>query len=517
MITKQKKLVVLLLAIILLLVLFSSCQNHTPNVPESPIKDNKPSDDESNTSTEIFSISEEQFEAEKAILACLNLFNDNNGIITDGVFTEDYIYDDITIKKGSKASFSNVSNSRLLSDYENIEISLAIDNDGKPYKVEYAGSISGNTIKTNIFTGSSEYKSTPASIICNIYFDELYSLVKNYSMGKEISDEFTIYNDESFLDIWKAQKGWIVFSSNLFDEAKHKINFTFQNGDVSSLIIDGWCEANKNSEGETELKVSENPLFKGNVPLTDEEALELSSMLNAFYLYMQVEYSNNPTPPEFEWIGENPGWEFELNNLYIPTFFGKPVYVSGTETQSSAGGIQFDLEINDHKVEVSFSNDFSSSIIIDERNYSYLSDIAFQRFIECYNIIRPLWDIFGYFLYGYDENVEMNPSYEVSQEGNYKVYEFKDTDLGTLFSPILNGKLKVSEEDFYFILEMKDIYYDYVIILESSGFFKKESKCPQFKSLKYVETGHEISEFELNAYNVLYEAFDDFESSYAEK
>ena len=280
-----------------------------------------------------------------------------------------------------------------------------------------------------------------------------------------------------------------------------------KNKDENINLIDENSESEENNSEE---------VVEEKVPLTDEEALELSSMLMAFYLYMQVQYPLDTQTPEFEWIGDNLGWEFKLNNLYVPTFFGKPVYISGTETQAPGTGIQFDLEINGHKVEVNFSSDFSSSIIIDEINYSYLSDIVFQRFIECYNIIRPLWDIFGYFLYGYN-NDDINPYYVVLEEGKYTVYEFKDSDLGTLFSPILNGTLKISEEDFYFILEMNNASNDYILTLQSSGYLKKEGKCPQFKSLKYVETNHEISDFELNAYNVLYEAFDIFESANVEK
>ena len=192
--------------IFMLFILLISCSPSGNTIPADENNQSPPKEELSSSSI-VFSISHNQFEAEKSILACLNLLNNNNEIIVDGILSDDYIFDDITIKKGSKVYFSSLSTSRNLMDkIENIDIALKVTTDEKTFDVKYLGTISDNKIETEIFNvDNEEFSSTPASLICSTDIDSLYSLIKDFCLGKEPSEEFKIYKDESFLDSWKIR------------------------------------------------------------------------------------------------------------------------------------------------------------------------------------------------------------------------------------------------------------------------------------------------------------------------
>ena len=448
-----------------------------------------------------FTITEDQLAAEKAVMLALNLPEDSE-YISNGKIIKDYTADGITIREGSVISLSETSSTtRSLRNSGKISLKLDISADGYEFPVEYTGMQDGDSIRTETFSGKESYGSTPAAIICSDSKESLENLIKAFVSDTKIPDGFDIVPERSFYDNFQSGKGWIEFRSSAIDESMHKVNFTITGDGITEMMLDGWCISDTNG-----IRASANPFIREDgAPLSDQEALEIAPSLLAFYLYMQAIYTD-PIPLG---IISYDGWSFELKNLYVPSFFGEPVHVTGKETQDlgGSGNIVFDLMIGEHRVEMEMSSDsFVEYLRIDGKGYNHLSNRLSQINIEYYLILRPLWVLFDYAVYG-SRSFSEKGSCKNYTDGAYQVFEFENFYPGGLFSPYITGTMKVSDKDFYFDIEM----ISSGVPSESSaqhiaaeGVLLENGKYPQFTSLTFFNSSHVYSDYELNANNVIY-------------
>ena len=448
-----------------------------------------------------FTITEDQLAAEKAVMLALNLPEDSE-YISNGKFIKDYTADGITIREGSVISLSETSSTtRSLRNSGKISLKLDISADGDEFPVEYTGMQDGDSIRTETFSGKESYGSTPAAIICSDSKESLENLIKAFVSGTKIPAGFDIVPERSFYDNFQSGKGWIEFRSSAIDESMHKVNFTITGDGITEMMLDGWCISDTNG-----IRASANPFIREDgAPLSDQEALELSSSLPAFYMYIMVSYpyQEDKTYDNVEWLDE--GWQFSLDDLLVPAFFGTPVSVSGTETQEN--GIEFDLVIGNHKVKLEMNYDWSAKVfIIDGKSYMHLSDKVMQSSVESAAIIRSFWDMLAFALYDEDKTTDSG-SFETATEGEYTVYQFnKVTGIG-LFVGLVDGELKASEKDFHFdvTLNPRLLGNDNTVRFRGDGYFL-DGKAPQFASFEIIDSSHVLSVFELGFYNELYSA-----------
>ena len=264
----KKQLYIFLVLLVSALVM--SCSPDANNPPDG--NDNQPGT-EPDRDLLAFSITEEKFLTEKAVLSVLSLENSDE-YISNGKFIKDYTDDvlGITIHEGSVVS-SDIQ-AKAIGDQSSFDLRVSDKADSKIREVKYKGSSDGNI---SFSSGDAEYSSLPIAFLSERYISEIRNIIISYCTKGELPSGYTLYENESFYDDKITRLGWIVFSSPLIDGIRHKVNFQYINGLISFIIFDGWYDSDKDGA------VDDPAIKDDDAPLSDEEAIKLAPSMLSFY------------------------------------------------------------------------------------------------------------------------------------------------------------------------------------------------------------------------------------------
>lgn len=474
---------ILVISLIVMLAIFASCSNDNKSPsssnggnPQTPVR---PPADQTAT---VFTISQSQFEAEKALLAGYNalLSADSSSIEqADGrmEFKADVESDDVIIKAGSyytglMPSSGARSASARAAGTTSIEVDMKVAPVGSPsdvMSISFKGSADADmsNLKTDSFVvidSSNEqtsFDSTPGVFLATAYDSTLESIIKSFVQSNS-AQGCEVDEDASYYDLQKKM-GWVVFRSQTIDGSWHKLNFTLASDgcSISEYTLDGWCE--KSSSGE--VAVAENPAVKGdNGPITDDEAVELASTLFGY-----VQYLGNMTKggvpsslPSGMTLGNNGVISF--TEYVEPLFFGRPVSITGSygPTEYSYEVFCFDIDsfdgIEDIYIEIGSDGSRTTTggkvyaFTVGGASYMHLKDETYLAMIRMFTLSSYIPSIF--------EDIDKDALDEsftgVTQEnGKYIFTDAKPTDgVGFDGEPenpsrfTLNGSIEISGSSF---------------------------------------------------------------------
>lgn len=413
---------ILVISLIVMLAIFASCSNDNKSPestnggsPQTPVR---PPVDQTAT---VFTISQSQFEAEKALLAGYNalLSADSSSIEqADGrmEFKADVKSGDVIIKAGSyytglMPSSGARSASARAADATSIEVDMKVapvDRPSDVMSISFKGSADADmsNLKTDSFVvidSSNEqtsFDSTPGVFLATSYDSTLESIIRSFVQSNS-AQGCEVDEDASYYDLQKKM-GWVVFRSQTIDGSWHKLNFTLaSDNSISEYTLDGWCE--KSSSGE--VAVAENPAVKGdNGPITDDEAVELASTLFGYiqYLMSLVISVDGTTSYGGMTILESGGVEFK--NYEEPLFFGRPVKVTGAFRPASGQVFCFDMDSFDgiEGIYIEIGSDGSETttggnvyaFTVGGASYMHLKDETYLAMIRMFTLSSYMPSIF---------------------------------------------------------------------------------------------------------------------------
>ena len=415
---------ILVISLIVMLAIFASCSNDNKSPgssnggnPQTPVR--PPADQ----TAAVFTISQSQFEAEKALLAGYNalLSADYSSSIeqADGrmEFKVDVTSGDVIIKAGSyytgmmPPSVARSVSSRAAGT-TSIEVDMKVAPVGSPsdvMSISFKGSADADmsNLKTDSFvvTDSSNrqtsFDSTPGVFLATSYDSTLESIIRSFvqpnsAQGCEVDEDASYYDSQK-------KMGWVVFRSQAIDGSWHKLNFTLAlDNSISGYTLDGWCE--KSSSGE--VAVTENPAVKGdNGPITDDEAVELASTLFGYVQYLGNMTSGGVSSlPSGMTRGENNGINF--TGYVEPLFFGRPVPITGSfgPTEYSDEVFCFDIDsfdgIEDIYIEIGSDGSETTTggnvyaFTVGGASYMHLKDETYLAMIRMFTLLSYMPSIF---------------------------------------------------------------------------------------------------------------------------
>lgn len=412
---------ILVISLIVMLAMLASCSNDNKSPestnggsPQTPVR---PPVDQSAAA---FTITQSQFEAEKALLAGYSALRDGDSVQESGgkyVFSRDVTSGDVIIKAGSyytglMPSSGARSASARAADATSIEVDMKVapvDRPSDVMSISFKGSADADmsNLKTDSFVvidSSNEqtsFDSTPGIFLATAYDSTLRSIISSFVQSNSVLD-CKVDEDASYYDSQKKM-GWVVFRSQVIDDSWHKLNFTLAlDGSISEYTLDGWCE--KSSSGE--VAVAENPAVKGdNGPITDDEAVELASTL---FGYMQ--YLGNMTTggvssslPTGMTRGEN---GINFTGYVEPLFFGRPVSITGSfgPTEYSYEVFCFDMDsfdgIEDIYIEIGSDGSRTTTggacyaFTVGGASYMHLKDETYLAMIRMFTLSSYMPSIF---------------------------------------------------------------------------------------------------------------------------
>ena len=493
----KKQLYIFLVLLVSALVM--SCSPGANNPPDG--NDNQPGT-EPDRDLMAFSITEEKFLAEKAVLSVLSLENSDE-YISNGKFIKDYEDKSlgITIHEGSVVSSD--SQAKAIGDQSSFDLLVSGEDGSKIREVKYKGNSDGNNISFS--SGDKDYESLPIAFLSGRYMKEIREIIISYCTTGELPQGYTLYKDESFYDDKITWLGWIVFSSPHVDGIRHKVNFQYINGYISFIIFDGWYDSDKDGA------VDDPAIKDDDAPLSDEEAIKLAPSMLSFYFYIQC---RKTIYPDDESIITKDGWNFETIDMHVPDFFGKEDSIVNGYMKQTGGKIWFDFTIDGHRVEICLENPPNTSplamqlhyLYIDGYNYSHLKDIVTESSMEGYYMARPLYAVFEY--------VAGMPSYGTPSgicTETESGYEFDNFNSGALFCPDITGTFDISGDTFEFdlvidvVLSASDYSEIINVPIKGSGYFKfGNKKGPQLEFIYFSDTDKMLSDLEIDRYNMIY-------------
>lgn len=472
---------ILVISLIVMLAIFASCSNDNKSPgssnggnPQTPVR--PPADQ----TAAVFTISQSQFEAEKALLAGYNvlLSADYSSSIeqADGrmEFKADVTSGDVIIKAGSyytgmmPPSVARSVSSRAAGT-TSIEVDMKVAPVGSPsdvMSISFKGSADADmsNLKTDSFvvTDSSNrqtsFDSTPGVFLATSYDSTLESIIRSFvqpnsAQGCEVDEDASYYDSQK-------KMGWVVFRSQAIDGSWHKLNFTLAlDNSISGYTLDGWCE--KSSSGK--VAVTENPAVKGdNGPITDDEAVELASTLFGYVQYLGNMTSGGVSSlPSGMTRGEN---GINFTGYVEPLFFGRPVSITGSfgPTEYSYEVFCFDMDsfdgIEDIYIEIGSDGSETTTggnvyaFTVGGASYMHLKDETYLAMIRMFTLSSYMPSIFEAIA---DQKVSTEFPGVIEAGGKY---DFKDvepansTDYdgnqeeGSSFT--LNGSIEISGSSF---------------------------------------------------------------------
>lgn len=470
---------ILVISLIVMLAMLASCSNDNKSPestnggsPQTPVR---PPVDQSAAA---FTITQSQFEAEKALLAGYSALRDGDSVQESGgkyVFSRDVTSGDVIIKAGSyytglMPSSGARSASARAADATSIEVDMKVapvDRPSDVMSISFKGSADADmsNLKTDSFVvidSSNEqtsFDSTPGIFLATAYDSTLRSIISSFVQSNSVLD-CKVDEDASYYDLQKKM-GWVVFRSQVIDDSWHKLNFTLaSDGSISEYTLDGWCE--KSSSGE--VAVAENPAVKGdNGPITDDEAVELASTLFGYMQYLgNMTTGGVPSLPSGMTLGNNGVISF--TGYVEPLFFGRPVSITGSfgPTEYSNKVFCFDMDsfdgIEDIYIEIGSDGSGTTTggacyaFTVGGANYMHLKDETYLAMIRIFTLSSYIPSIFE------DINKDaLGKSFTgVTQEnGKYIFTDAKPTDgIGFDGEPenpfrfTLNGSIEISGSSF---------------------------------------------------------------------
>lgn len=412
---------ILVISLIVMLAIFASCSNDNKSPgssnggnPQTPVR--PPADQ----TASVFTISQSQFEAEKALLAGYNalLSADSSSIEqSDGrmEFKADVTSGDVIIKAGSyytgmmpPSVIRSVSSRAAGTTSIEVDMKVApVADKDEVMSISFRGSADADmsNLKTDSFvvTDSSNrqtsFDSTPGVFLATSYDSTLESIISSFIQSNSVPgvevDEGASYYDS------QKKMGWVVFRSQAIDGSWHKLNFSLASDDsISEYTLDGWCE--KSSSGE--VAVAENPAVKGdNGPITDDEAVELASTLFGYVQYLMdaiVSVDGPTSQGDLAFI--TGGVEFK--NYEEQIFFGHPVKITGTFRPASEQVYCFDLVsfdgIEDIYIEIGSDGSRTTTggacyaFTVGGASYMHLKDETYLAMIRMFTLLSYMPSIF---------------------------------------------------------------------------------------------------------------------------
>ena len=473
---------ILVISLIVMLAIFASCSNDNKSPgssnggnPQTPVR--PPADQ----TAAVFTISQSQFEAEKALLAGYNalLSADYSSSIeqADGrmEFKVDVTSGDVIIKAGSyytgmmPPSVARSVSSRAAGT-TSIEVDMKVAPVGSPsdvMSISFKGSADADmsNLKTDSFvvTDSSNrqtsFDSTPGVFLATSYDSTLESIIRSFvqpnsAQGCEVDEDASYYDSQK-------KMGWVVFRSQAIDGSWHKLNFTLAlDNSISGYTLDGWCE--KSISGE--VAVTENPAVKGdNGPITDDEAVELASTLFGYVQYLGNMTSGGVSSlPSGMTRGENNGINF--TGYVEPLFFGRPVPITGSfgPTEYSDEVFCFDIDsfdgIEDIYIEIGSDGSETTTggnvyaFTVGGASYMHLKDETYLAMIRMFTLSSYMPSIFEAIA---DQKVSTEFPSVIVSGGKYDFKDVKpanstdyDGNQEEVSSFTLNGSIEISGSSF---------------------------------------------------------------------
>lgn len=471
---------ILVISLIVMLAMLASCSNDNKSPestnggsPQTPVR---PPVDQSAAA---FTITQSQFEAEKALFAGYSALLDGDSIQESGgkyVFSKDVTSGDVIIKAGSyytglMPSSGARSTSARAADATSIEVDMKVapvDRPSDVMSISFKGSADADmsNLKTDSFVvidSSNEqtsFDSTPGIFLAAAYDSTLRLIISSFVQSNSVLD-CEVDEDASYYDSQKKM-GWVVFRSQVIDDSWHKLNFTLaSDGSIREYTLDGWCE--KASSGE--VAVAENPAVKGdNGPITDDEAVELASTLFGYVQYLgNMSYMGGvQSLPSGMTLGSN-GVIF-FTGYVEPLFFGRPVSITGSfgPTEYSYEVFCFDMDsfdgIEDIYIEIGSDGSRTTTggacyaFTVGGASYMHLKDETYLAMIRMFTLSSYMPSIFEAIA---DQKTSTEFPGVIESGGKYDFKDVKpanstdyDGNQEEVSSFTLNGSIEISGSSF---------------------------------------------------------------------
>ena len=470
---------ILVISLIVMLAMLASCSNDNKSPestnggsPQTPVR---PPVDQSAAA---FTITQSQFEAEKALLAGYSALRDSGSVQESGgkyVFSNDVISGDVIIKAGSyytglMPSSGARSASARAAGTTSIEVYMKVapaDRPSDEMSISFKGSADADmsNLKTDSFVvidSSNEqtsFDSTPGIFLATAYDSTLRLIISSFVQSNSVLN-CEVDDDVSYYDSQKKM-GWVVFRSHVIDDSWHKLNFTLAlDGSISEYTLDGWCE--KSSSGE--VAVAENPAVKGdNGPITDDEAVELASTLFGYVQYLSNMLYMGGVPsslPTGMTLGNNGVISF--TGYVEPLFFGRPVKITGAFRPASKQVYCFDMDsfdgIEDIYIEIGSDGSRTTTggkvyaFTVGGASYMHLKDETYLAMIRMFTLSSYMPSIFEAIA---DQKTSTEFPGVIESGGTYDFKDVKpanstdyDGNQEEVSSFTLNGSIEISGSSF---------------------------------------------------------------------
>lgn len=513
----MKKYLLAALALALALFIFA-CNPDTPAPGESSGNNNSPT----SPATMAFSITEQQFTAEKTVLTgytAITTNTENIDVSESGItkVTSDIKSGSMTIKAGSYYKVSSSSPAaRTTDNSSSIEFKILAEENGNSYTVSFSGTTTNPQSLENLATESftleesgktTSFSNTPASLMSISNDDMLRKIVSEYINGTTETAEYEINYEESFYEEAK-NSGWIVFKSENIDNQWHKINFTWNGSNMSSYTLDGWCEV-----ADGNMKVAETPAIKGeNANVSDEDAYTLAIQIFAFSRGVVPKYYKPALRPEGVEFSET-DYHITFTDKYVLNdFFAEPTKIKGTMSMEG-NAMNFNFSTFGEYTDVVFNigGDGSGSTIggqvneftIDGASYMHLKDEIYCGCIRLFASIDYMMSL----LYQIKDNTVTdywNPD-GVTLTGNGCTFtEAKSYTSGNGTIYTINGEIKITNNVFssdFSITEAKeDNSFNQTIKIKNTGVLDDNDR-PRYSEINISNYGGTCLDFELDLIN----------------